>query len=524
MEGAISTVISSEPGAAPQARAMPKKLAKAYEMHRAGLRARQNGRGRRAVQLLAKAAAAAPEAVDIQCDLGLAYKAEGQFEEAAACLGQVTKLVPQSAEAHSNLGSVFHAWGKPAEALACYEQAVAIKPSDAQIVANLGNALLTLGRYDDAVAAYRRGVACDPHEVKVRANLGVALKEQGQFGAAVEELLATVVRAPTYADAHWNLALVQLMSGDFKNGWFEFEWRRRIPGFTMRHPDGPEWDGTASGTARDTGSDTGSGNPTLLVHAEQGLGDTIQFVRYLHPLMGRANDVVFQCPGALAPLLAGFNELATVVGADRDLPPFDIHAPLMSLPYLLGLEDPYWPEAGAYLAAEPARRARWRDRLDADGGKTFDIAICWQGNPDYRADHRRSPPLNAFEPLAAIDGVRLVSLQKSAAREQIAGQSWAGRILDLGPEIDNDGAFLDSAAILAEADLVITSDTAIPHLAGALGVETWLALPDVPDWRWGTTGDTTPWYPSLRLFRQASTGDWEGVFAALAAELKRRLP
>jgi hypothetical protein len=427
----------------------------------------------------------------------------------------VTKLVPQSAEAHSNLGSAFHAWGKAEDALACYRRAVAIKPNDAQIQANLGNALLSLGRYDDAVATYRRGVECDPHEVKVRANLGVALKEQGRYEAAVEELLATVVRAPTYADAHWNLALVQLLSGDFKNGWFEFEWRRRIPGFAMGHPDAPGWEGEANG------------NATLLVHAEQGLGDTIQFVRYLRPLMGRANHVLFQCPEALKPLLAGVNELATVVGGGRDPPPFDVHAPLMSLPYLLGLEQPYWPDGGAYLAAEPARRAHWRERLDGEGkgegGKAFNIAICWQGNPDYRADRRRSPPLEAFAPLAAIDGVRLVSLQKSAARERIAELGWAARILDLGPEIDNDGAFLDSAAILAEADLVITSDTAIPHLAGALGVETWLALPDVPDWRWGTTGDTTPWYPSMRLFRQATAGDWDGVFAALAAELKRRL-
>ena len=459
--------------------------------------------------MLARAAAAAPEAVDIQCDLGLAYKAEARFEEAAACLAHVTRLVPQSAEAHSNLGSVFHAWGKPEDAHDCYQRAVAIKPKDAQILANLGNALLTMGRYGEAVATYRRGVEADPHEVKVRANLGVALKEQGRYEAAVEELLATVVRAPGDADAHWNLALVQLMAGDFRNGWFEFEWRRRIPGFAMAHPDAPAWDGAAPG------------NATLLVHAEQGLGDTIQCVRYLDPLAERVGDFIFQCPDALRALLAGFRRVAPVIGTGQRPPAFDLHVPLMSLPYLLGLEDPFWPDAGAYLSAERGRRARWRERLAREAA--FTVAICWQGNPGYRADHRRSIPLEAFAPLAAIDGVKLVSLQKGAACERIAAQPWAGRILDLGPEIDNDGAFLDSAAILAEADLVITSDTAIPHLAGALGVETWLALPDVPDWRWGTHGDTTKWYPSIRMFRQRKTGDWEGVFAELAAELERRL-
>ena len=188
----------------------------------------------------------------------------------------------------------------------------------------------------------------------------------------------------------------------------------------------------------------------------------------------------------------------------------------MSLPHLVGPAEPFWPDAGPYLAPEPARLARWREELGGDG---LTIAIAWQGNRDYRGDRRRSIPLAAFEPLARLPDVRLLSLQQGDGREQLAAVPWRDRVRDLGPEIDRDGAFLDCAAIALAADVVVTSDSSIAHVAGAVGAKVMLALCHVPDWRWGMTGDTTPWYPTLRLFRQAAPGDWNDVFARIAAAL-----
>jgi hypothetical protein len=212
---------------------------------------------------------------------------------------------------------------------------------------------------------------------------------------------------------------------------------------------------------------------------------------------------------------------AEITGNAKSAARCDVEAPLMSLPHLLGPVEPFWPEGGAYLAPEDDRMAYWKDRLAGHDG--LSIAIAWQGDPGYRADRTRSIPLTAFAPLADLPGIRLVSLQQGPGCTQMEDIHWRDKILALGDDIDRDGAFLDSAAILANVDLMISSDTSLAHLAGAIGVPVWVALSRVPDWRWGTQGDTNNWYPGLRLFRQENPGDWNAVFKNIAHSIKEKL-
>jgi hypothetical protein len=283
-----------------------------------------------------------------------------------------------------------------------------------------------------------------------------------------------------------------------------YEARRRLAGFAIRAVAGASWDGAPLAGRR------------LLVHAEQGIGDTFQFVRYLPRLNAAGGEVVFLAPDRLRPLLAPAIGAARIVGGADPLPSYDVHAPLLSLPHLLGDGAPYAPPQ-PYLAADPARRRHWADRL-GDGG--LKVGLVWQGNPNFRADRRRSVPLAALAPMAALAGIRLIALQVGPGAEQRDALPWAKERLEtLEARPDDNGAFLDTAAIIASLDLVISSDTATAHLAGALGVPAWVMLSYVPDWRWGLVDATTPWYPSARLFRQTAPGDWSGVAIRLARTL-----
>ena len=475
-------------------------------LHLLGLIARDRGRIARAVQRLQKAREAAPQAPDILCDLGNTLKQDGRYAEAVACHRAVARLLPLSAPALSNLGVALNAAGEIAEAVSHLRRAVELAPRDAEIRHNLGNACLALGDAAGAEAAFRDALSRAPGHVRAATNLGAMLRRQGRLNEARDVLHAAVAAAPNDADARWNLALAQLMAGDFAGGWVNYESRRALPGFAIRQFAAPGWDGAALA------------GRTLLVHAEQGLGDCLQFCRYLGRLSAAGGDVLLQLPDRLLPLLAPLFPEITLIGADRKPLRFDLQVPLMSLPHLAGPAEPFWSDDGAYLRADDARIAHWRDRLGASDGPT--VVIAWQGNPDYEADRARSAPLDAFAPLAAIPGIRLVSLQQGSAAEQISRVSWRDRIVDLGREVDADGAFLDSAALCTIADHVVSTDTALLHLAGGLGARTFAPLANVPDWRWGLESDTTPWYPSVTLFRQNEPGDWAAPFARIAERVE----
>jgi len=514
----------------------------AEALHLFGLATFELGRPERAAQLIAKAAALAPGnavyrlhlgecrraagnldeaiaayraalAVDATflpalASLGNALKAQGKLEEAIACHERAAELAPESAEVTSNLAVALKDAGRIDEAAARARESARLAPDHAEIQFNLGNVLLAAGAVEEAEAAFARALEKNPRHIRAWCNRGIARREQGQGREAAESLRGALALAPGWADAHWNLGLALLMEGDFAAGWAEYEWRRRIPGFAMPEAMGPAWDGAALAGRR------------LLLRAEQGMGDAIQFARYARLARRSGATVILECPPGLVRLFS-HGDLCHAVVARGHRIEFDVEAPLMSGPHLL---DPELRDCGAlvpYLSAEPELAARWRARLDAQPG--FKIGICWQGNPAYRADARRSIPLGQFRALAGIPGVRLISLQKGFGAEQIAALSGEWQIEELGPDLDEDtGAFVDTAAAMANLDLVISSDTAAAHLAGALGVEAWVALGHAPDWRWGRRGETTPWYPTLRLFRQSAPGDWNGVFARIAAALSQR--
>jgi Flp pilus assembly protein TadD len=478
----------------------------ANALHQSGLIARDKGKHKRAIQLLEKAVAAHPSAAEIQCDLGLALKAVGRFDEAIEIQRLVTEQLPTSARAWSNYGTALLAANRHAEAIAALIQSVALELQDPELHYNLGNALLSSGDPATAEGAFLRALRIQPNHIGALTNLGSSLKDQGQLAEAEELLRGAAVLDPDNADLNWNLAIILLSAGKFDEGSAAYEVRRTIPGFAIKPQKIRPWSGTPLAGKR------------LLVHAEQGLGDTIQFCRYLTLLGDDASDIVFQAPRRLLPLM---QTLVTDIEIVDDVQPgrrCDVEAPLLSLPHLIGPATPFMPDSGHYLRPDPDRQAQWEERLKGDDEPA--IAICWQGNPDYRYDYARSVPLAAFEPLTRLTSSRLISVQQGTGCEQIADVAWRDRITMLGEEIDQESAFIDTAAILSAVDLVITSDTSIAHLAGALGVPVWLALAKVPDWRWGLTGETTPWYDSMRLFRQQTRGDWGPVFDGIALALK----
>lgn len=473
-----------------------------------GVALRAMGRNMEAAAHLRTAAGLAPKDPDIQTGFGNALKAIGEFEEAVTCHRKALKLNPEFSEGWSNLGTTYREWGKSAEAVENLRRAVELAPENAEFHYNLGNAHLGGEDFAAAEASFAEALQINPVNARALTNLGTSVRQQGRIEQAAGHFRSAIELDPSYAEAHWNLSLALLMEGANEEGWREYEWRRKLPHFAMRRPGGMEWDGGRL--------DEG----TLLVHAEQGLGDAIQFARYLGFAKERCRRLIFECPPPLESLLAGLEGVECLVPRGQPIPRYDAQVPLMSLPGLA------WPGIGAastgipYLRPDAGLVASWGQRLGGDG---FKVGICWQGNPDYQADRSRSVPLEHFFRLADIPGVRLVSLQKGPGRDQLLALPEAGSVEDLGPDVDEkSGAFVDSAAIIANLDLVISSDTAMPHLAGALGAEVWVALADVPDWRWGMKGDGSSWYPDMRLFRQHVPGDWDGVFAAIEGELMVR--
>jgi tetratricopeptide (TPR) repeat protein len=448
-----------------------------------------------------------PDFAEAHSNLGVALADLGRLEEAAEHHREALRLNPNYPEAHNNLGNVLRDQWKLDEAIDCFRAAVRLRPDYAEAHNNLGMAARRGGKLEQAVACYRRALELRPDYAEARSNLGNALKDQGQLDEAAACFEAALRLRPDHAEAHWNRALLWLLRGDFARGWPEYEWRWTQPGFTPRPFPQPLWDGgPLAGRA-------------VLLWAEQGLGDTLHFVRYAALAKARGGRVIVECQPALRRLLAGAAGVDQLVAQGEPLPPFDVQAPLLSLPGIFGTAADTIPANVPYLQAKPERVEHWRRELAGLGG--LKVGIAWQGNPAFRGDRQRSVPLAHFAPLAAVEGVRLLGLQKGPGQEQLAGLAGRFPVLDLGPELDAAaGPFVDTAAVMKNLDLVISSDTAVPHLAGALGVPVWVALPSVPDWRWLLGREDCPWYPTMRLFRQARPDDWGEVFARLAAELK----
>jgi len=490
------------------------------------------GRGQPRQQLLLYAQA--------HYNLGVVRARQGQLDEAIAQYRQALRLNPESAETHNNLASALHQKGQLDEAVGCYHQALRCRPDCAEAYTNLGAALTVLGRLDEAVACYQQALRINPHFAEVCNNLGEALKELGQLDEALANFDQALQLKPGFAEPRWNRSLLWLLLGDFAKGWSEYEWRWTQANMPRRSFPQPLWDGSALD------------GRTILLDAEQGLGDTLHFIRYVPLVRERGGNVIVECQPALLRLLAEAGKgpqglsrkrpVTPLVGRGSPLLAFEVQAPLLSLPRIFNTSLATIPANVPYLHADAELVGHWRQEMRKSpksevqspksnaplptsdiGHRTSDflVGIAWQGSPTYRYDRQRSIPLAHFAALAKVEGVHLISLQKGPGAEQLRAMAGQFPVVDLGNRLDEtSGAFMDSAALMKNLDLVICSDTAIPHLAGALADPVWVALPLVPDWRWLLQREDCPWYPTMRLFRQTRCDRWEDVFERLAEELK----
>jgi tetratricopeptide (TPR) repeat protein len=453
-----------------------------------------------------------PNLVEAFVNLGHVLGQQGQVEEAQTLYAEAQRLQPDYVQNQWNLGGVLRAQGRLKEALAAFHTVILLKPGHSGAHLQLGTVYQLQGRLEEALAAYRQALELQPGFAEAHLALGTVYHQQGRL----EEALAADRRAmqlkPDYARAHYNSALAWLPLGNFEEGWAEFEWRWQVPNFPYAPPrivSKPRWDGSLL-----------SGR-TILLQTELGLGDAIHFARYARLLKAQGATVIVQCQRPLLRLLACCPGIDHIVARGDPLPPFDVWSGLMSLPYHFKTSLDTVPAEVPYLWADDALVEHWRQELAVLSG--FKIGIAWRGGPDADGQ-QRCIPLTAFAPLAALPGVRLVSVQKGPGTEQVSPLAGHWPLTDLSGRLDEaSGPFMDTAALMKSLDLVVTADTSIPHLAGALGVPVWVALPKVSDWRWMLEREDSPWYPTMRLFRQERTDEWGPVFERIAEAVRQRM-
>jgi tetratricopeptide (TPR) repeat protein len=444
-----------------------------------------------------------PDAPELLGNLGVCCAELGRLDEALRWYDAALARQPQYPEALYNRGNALRELKRYSEALAVYETALRLNANFPEAWMNRGLALMRLGRAVDAVASYRETLRLRPGEPENINNLGLALQALGYVEDAIDHFSETIRKKPEHSAARCNRAQAWLLKGDFNRGWPEYEWRFRLPGRVLPQRDLPNWDGSPPE------------GRTILVRHEQGMGDTIQFVRYAALIAQRGGRVVLECPARLHRLLAKVDGVERLIDRDDNAAGCNLQSPLLSLPRLFKTDFRNIPAEVPYLKVEPKLVKRWRAELPA--GKC--VGICWKGNSDYPEDGFRSIPLSLFGALAEVPGIRLVSLQLGEGVEQIPAFRERYPLHELPPELDAGAAFVDTAAVMMSLGLVVTCDTSIAHLAGALGRPVWLALPLSSEWRWFRDRVTSPWYPTMRLFRQQEPGDWAEVFARMHEEL-----
>ena len=533
----------------------------------------RQGRLRDAEKIYTRVLKAAPDHFDALNLLGTIKAQLGRVGEAHRLLSAAVKLNPRAPQAWANLGQVLHALKRDRDALECFDKALALNPDDIGIVNNRADVLLSLRRTEEALAAFRQVLARVPQHPQARLgsgiahaalgaldeavadfdraltlapghpaahfNRGIALYDLGRYAEAVAAHDSALAAAPDHAgallnrgralaalnrfddaiasygkaqalrkddaDVHFMESLALLTLGDYRRGFEKYEWRWRRSGMPEQKSRGrPLWRG-----------DYPLARKTVLLHAEQGFGDTIQFARYVPLLVANGAKVVLEVQPELTALMARLEGAAAVIARGTAAPPFDVHCPLGSLPLAFKTESATVPANIPYLSADNARLAKWSARIGALERPR--IALAWAGNPSHLNDRNRSVPFAKLAPLLSIPA-RFVSIQRDVRGEDAIALAGDSRVTNLGAELDN---FADTAALIAQCDLVIAVDTAVAHLAGAMGRPLWMLLPFAPDWRWTLDGETSPWYPTARLFRQTSLGDWDGVIARVGEVLKR---
>ena len=452
-----------------------------------------------------KALALRPGDPDALLHRGNALNALNRPNDALPCFDAVLARSPGHRDALLNRGVARATLGDHEKALADFDTILARMPGDPEALYNRGTVLIELGRYDEAILAFDHALAALPHHLRGWTNRGRALQALNRHEEAVASFDKALTVDKNYGDAHFNAALSLLTLENFRRGFTEYEWRWKRTGMTdaRRGYRGRLWLGEFPLDRR-----------TILLPAEQGLGDTIQFVRYAPLLAQTGANVVLEVQPELMALLSTVNGIASCHARGETLPAFDLYCPLGSLPLALKTEPSSIPAAIPYLQASEERVAKWRPMLEALPGKR--VALAWAGHARHVNDRNRSIDLKLLEPLLACEGVSFVSIQRDQ-RGDDAARLWSLGIADFGSRLED---MTDTAAVLALADLVISVDTSVVHLAGAMGREAWVMLPFTPDWRWTLSNERSPWYPTVRLFRQRAPRDWSNVIAAVRDALR----
>ena len=508
-------------------------------LHLLGLLNHQRGRAGEAYRLIVAALKVQPRSPDALSNLALVLHALKRSGEALAQLDKALVLAPGHLDALNNRGSLLLDLQRPADAilafdavlaasprhvqalinrgnarsaldqsglaLADYDAALAIAPGHPLALYNRGNTLRAMGREREALAAYDQALSAAPKYPSAWTNRGMALAALNRHQDAIASFGRALALQPENADVHFNAAMSLLTLGDYQRGFVEYEWRWKLPGKSPRKDlRRPLWLG-----------ETSLAGKTILLHAEQGLGDTVMFSRFAPLLAQNGAKVVMEVQRELKNLLAGLEGVSAIVGCGESLPPFDLHCPLTSLPLACKTELSSIPAEIPYLRASEAHIAKWRPRLESLPSRR--VALAWSGRATHINDRNRSLSLSQLEPLLSLPEVSFISIQHEPRPADIESLSCDSRITHLGAELAD---FTDTAAVLALADLVICVDTSIAHVAGALGRPAFVLLPFQPDWRWTLDRERSPWYPALRLFRQPAIGDWPSVIARVATKLK----
>jgi Tfp pilus assembly protein PilF len=437
--------------------------------------------------------------------LGAIAQLQGKPADSLSFYQRALRLAPNHVEARNNLGVALQAIGRIEQAEACFRESIRQRPGFADAYSNLGNVLQDRGMIDEAIDCYHQAIQLKPDYLDAHNNLGNAFRAKRQSAEALKWYEEALRKSPNHSQVRVSRALLWLQLGQFKQGFAEYEWRLQCKEYAIPAFSQPMWDGSPlDGRA-------------ILIYGDHGMGDTLQFIRYAPQVKARGGRVIATVREPLARIIASCPGVESVIPEGAPLPEYAVYIPAMSLPRVFGTTLESIPAQVPYLTADPALIERWGEQIGRDA--RFRIGIAWQGNPSYARDRQRSFPLTLFEPIARLDGVRLYSLQKDSGTEQIAAASSRFAVTDLGSRLTD---FMDTAAVMMNLDLVISPDTSIVHLAGALGVPVWVALPFESDWRWLLDRDDSPWYPTMRLFRQTRAGDWGDVFRRITEALAGR--
>ena len=450
-----------------------------------------------------RAIAINPDYAEAHSNRGETLRLLKRLEEALTSCDRAIAIKPDYAEAHSNHGVALGDLKRFDEALASYNRAIAINPDYAEAHSNRGVALRKLKRFDEALASYNRVIAINPDYAEAHSNRGVALAELKRFDEALASFDRAIAINPEYADANWNKSLVLLLTNNFQQGWelYEWRWKRENSDLKPRNFKQPLWLGEES-----------IENKTILLHAEQGLGDTIQFCRYAKLVKERGAKVLLEVPKALMGLLKTMDGVDELLEKGKALLAFDYHSPLLSLPLAFKTELDTIPFAQSYLSVRNNKQKEWEKIL----GETskLRVGLAWSGSTIHKNDHNRSLTLQEMLPYLPED-YEYVSLQKEV-RESDKDVLATSGIKHFGEHLND---FTDTAALCELMDIVISVDTSVAHLAGALGKTTWIMLPYSPDWRWLLDRDDSPWYPTVKLYRQDKIGEWISVLEKMKSDL-----